>query len=183
MLLFHQDVLNVFVILPASDERSGHLRIIFIAAIIVFELPVRPVPHHEQVALELLLLVRVELTFLIVTVILFFLSVLPRVVSFIIVTETCIVGLLALSHASLSITKVCLREVLIGSDEHLLLGLLRGDALPIELICVELHNGTVASSHGATWLDWIGLRLVLVLGDRGLRWLMSWPSLSRGLFG
>jgi len=178
-------VLNVFVILRASDESSGHLRIIFIAAIFVFELPVRPVPHHEQVALELLLLVRVELTFLIVTVILFFLSVLSRVLSFIIVTETCIVGFLALSHASLSITKVCLREVLIGSDEHLLLllGLLRGDALPIELICVELHNGTIASSHGATWLDWVGLRLVLVLGDRGLRWLMSRLSLSRGFFG
>ena len=152
----------------ASDQSFGDFCIIFITVLVlVFKLSVLAVTHHEQVPLQLLLLVRVQLTFLIIAVILFFFSVLRRVTLFlillVIVTETCLVSLFALSDP-LTITKVCLREILVRPDKHLLLlSLLGGDSLSIELVCIKLHNSIVTADDGV-----LALRLILVLEVRSI---------------
>jgi len=161
------------VIQSASDQSFGDFCIIFITVLVlVFKLSVLAVTHHEQVPLQLLLLVRVQLTFLIIAVILFFFSVLRRVTLFlillVIVTETCLVSLFALSD-HLTITKVCLREILVRPDKHLLLlSLLGGDSLSIELVCIKLHNSIVTADDGFILLGLVALRLILVLEVRSI---------------
>lgn len=153
----------------ARNQSFGDFCVIFISVLVlVFKLSILAVTHHEQVPLQLLLLVRVQLTFLIIAVILFFFSVLRCVTLFlillvIVITETCLISLFALSNP-LTITKVCLREILVRPDNHLLLlSLLGGDSLSIELVCVKFHNSIVTADDGV-----LALRLILVLEVRSI---------------
>ena len=60
-------------------------------------------------------------------------------------------------------------EILVCSDEHLLLlGLLGGDSLTIELICIKLYDSIVPAVNSTVWLVRVVLRLLLVLEVRGI---------------
>ena len=118
-----------------NQSLGDHFVLIFIFKLSVLA----AISHHEQVSLELLLLSGVKLALLVVTVIFFLFSVFSRlaltllilVLILLIVAETrLVVSLLSLlgRHASLSITKVRPRELLIwrpcratSSTQHLLL--------------------------------------------------------------
>jgi len=140
--------------------------------ILVFKLSVLPIAHHEQVALELLLLGRVKFAFFVVTVIFFLFSILSSVAIFalvIIVAKTCLVSLISLLlRHCLSITKMSLRELLVCTREHLLFHeLLAGHALPIELSRIKLHyrcsiSATTARRYG-TGLPRVVLWLVRLI--------------------
>ena len=129
-----------------------------ISILVVAKLTVRPHAHHH-VLLQLLLLSGVQLSILVVAVIFFLFSVL---VIFVSIAET------RFSMPVLAMLSKCIlrRELfLAGVQEHVMVlrchHLLGREALPIELVCVELYDGIGYTVRRHCCLHRESLRLIV----------------------
>ena len=149
-----------------------------ISILVVAKLTVRPHAHHH-VLLQLLLLSGVQLSILVVAVIFFLFSVL---VIFVSIAET------RFSMPVLAMLSKCIlrRELfLAGVQEHVMVlrchHLLGREALPIELVRVELHDCVRATRWRHSWLHgellWLEVACIWLLLRCLHDWLCHWSHL------